>query len=478
MSRLAGHSAAPAPGHGSPAHSPKPPVTRERLEGEANQVARRVAFGPAASSTLTPTEIRARLPSTRSGRAMTGDSTAASIRRELGESLGFDFSGVRLHADADAADIAARERAHAVTQGADVFFGDGRFRPDIALGRGLIAHELAHVAQTGNAPAIGGRDHAAFADHEAIHGEQLSVDPAWSRTRLKLDSCDGCGGSCKSGTGPTSGDGATTTGDAGTAAGDAGTAAGDAGTAAPVVAPSTLPAKYASYYADIDSAVKALNERLKPPTPLDPDWIRAMMEVESPAGDKNAADARKYDPLQFANAGDQAFGVLQGGKEHSELIDPDIKAKLAKKKQTPRAGGKWDYSKLSDAERMDAATSILAGVAYVFVKAANFSEKNVESGPEQSYTVEAGDTLDKIATKKGTTVDTLKKRNPGINPKLLKPGKTELKFVTAHKEWQITKWSSWETAITAYNGGGDPKYFEKVKKNYDEIKAATKPKVP
>ena len=72
---------------GSPAHSPKPPVTRERLEGEANQVARRVAFGPAASSTLTPTEIRARLPSTRSGRATTGDSTAASIRRELGESL-------------------------------------------------------------------------------------------------------------------------------------------------------------------------------------------------------------------------------------------------------------------------------------------------------------------------------------------------------------------------------------------------------
>jgi hypothetical protein len=49
----------------------------------------------------------------------------------------------------------------------------------------------------------------------------------------------------------------------------------------------------------------------------------------------------------------------------------------------------WDYAALKAAERMDAATSILAGVTWLAVKAANFANVNVEDtkSAELTYVV-------------------------------------------------------------------------------------------
>lgn len=47
--------------------------------------------------------------------------------------------------------MAADEGAHAVTSGPDIYFAPGRYRPDLSLGRALVAHELVHVAQQGAA---------------------------------------------------------------------------------------------------------------------------------------------------------------------------------------------------------------------------------------------------------------------------------------------------------------------------------------
>jgi len=58
-----------------------------------------------------------------------------------------DFRDVRIHADDDAASAAAAIGAHAFTAGNDVFFGRGEYQPSTAEGRGLIAHEMTHVAQ-------------------------------------------------------------------------------------------------------------------------------------------------------------------------------------------------------------------------------------------------------------------------------------------------------------------------------------------
>jgi outer membrane protein OmpA-like peptidoglycan-associated protein len=58
-----------------------------------------------------------------------------------------DFSSVRVHTDAEAAQSAAALGAYAYTVGHDIVFGTGQYQPDTTRGRGLLAHELAHTVQ-------------------------------------------------------------------------------------------------------------------------------------------------------------------------------------------------------------------------------------------------------------------------------------------------------------------------------------------
>jgi Domain of unknown function (DUF4157) len=61
--------------------------------------------------------------------------------------FGHDFSRVRVHADANAAQSARAVNALAYTVGADVVLDPARVRPDSTEGQQLLAHELAHVVQ-------------------------------------------------------------------------------------------------------------------------------------------------------------------------------------------------------------------------------------------------------------------------------------------------------------------------------------------
>jgi hypothetical protein len=61
--------------------------------------------------------------------------------------FGLDFSGVRVHVDAAAAQSARDVNAHAYTVGHDIAFDSGRFAPGSRAGRQLLAHELTHVVQ-------------------------------------------------------------------------------------------------------------------------------------------------------------------------------------------------------------------------------------------------------------------------------------------------------------------------------------------
>lgn len=60
---------------------------------------------------------------------------------------GFDFSRVRIHADARAAESARSVRARAYTVGQDIVFAPGEYAPATSAGRELLAHELAHTTQ-------------------------------------------------------------------------------------------------------------------------------------------------------------------------------------------------------------------------------------------------------------------------------------------------------------------------------------------
>jgi hypothetical protein len=66
-------------------------------------------------------------------------------------SFGHDFSRVRVHTDARAAESARAVNALAYTVGRNVVFGGGQYAPGAPAGRQLIAHELTHVLQQGTA---------------------------------------------------------------------------------------------------------------------------------------------------------------------------------------------------------------------------------------------------------------------------------------------------------------------------------------
>jgi LysM repeat protein len=219
----------------------------------------------------------------------------------------------------------------------------------------------------------------------------------------------------------------------------------------------------------VDEVVQAYNERLKPSVLLDPDWVRAMILVETIDPDSNA---RKYDPMQIANQGDFALTVLGESKDHSELIATDeLRQTLQAKKHTPRRAGRWDYDRVKESERMDARTSVEAGVAWLFHNAVNYSFQTTETGPEFLYKVVSGDNLSKIARSQGTTVETIRKYSR-LKSDQLQIGQ-ELRYKKATQKWAVTRWNSWETAALKYNGkngAGDPDYLEKVKKNYQKIK--------
>jgi hypothetical protein len=69
--------------------------------------------------------------------------------------FGHEFSQVRVHTDASAAQSAHQVNANAYTVGHNIVFGKDRFSPGTDSGRRLLAHELVHVVQQGSsAPGV------------------------------------------------------------------------------------------------------------------------------------------------------------------------------------------------------------------------------------------------------------------------------------------------------------------------------------
>src|SRR6516225_4346144 len=77
------------------------------------------------------------------------ESIARSIasRREALSDFRADFSGVRVHTNAEAATSAQAVSAQAYTVGNHIVFGEGKLAPRTPAGQRLLAHELTHVVQ-------------------------------------------------------------------------------------------------------------------------------------------------------------------------------------------------------------------------------------------------------------------------------------------------------------------------------------------
>lgn len=94
--------------------------------------------------------------------------------------LGGASDGVRLHTDEAGAKVAQHSGARAVTVGQDIAFAQGAYTPGTSIGDALLAHELAHVAQQGDARS---RSTSGPSNDELEHDADLGA--AYTLIRLR-----------------------------------------------------------------------------------------------------------------------------------------------------------------------------------------------------------------------------------------------------------------------------------------------------
>jgi hypothetical protein len=113
-----------------------------------------------------------------------------AARSCMEQRFGHDFSQVRVHTDARAAESARLVNALAYTVGRDVVFGAGLYAPATESGRTLLSHELAHVVQQrgtafqpGSALHVGAPDDMFERQAEAAaHSSDATADVTSGRT--------------------------------------------------------------------------------------------------------------------------------------------------------------------------------------------------------------------------------------------------------------------------------------------------------
>lgn len=76
-----------------------------------------------------------------------GEPLPKDVRAKFEPKFGADFSNVRIHRDAAAAETASALKAKAYTSGEHISFAAGQYAPGTSAGDRLMAHELTHVGQ-------------------------------------------------------------------------------------------------------------------------------------------------------------------------------------------------------------------------------------------------------------------------------------------------------------------------------------------
>jgi hypothetical protein len=113
----------------------------DQIEDEESEIQKRRAEAHSGSAVAQAAGPQV-LPANGSGHPL--DPAARSF---MAARFGYDFSRVRAHTDAQAAESAWAVNARAYTLGQDIVFGAGQYAPGTAEGKRLLAHELTHVVQ-------------------------------------------------------------------------------------------------------------------------------------------------------------------------------------------------------------------------------------------------------------------------------------------------------------------------------------------
>ena len=102
--------------------------------------------GPAVAPLTRPVQQSPKPP------ASGGEPLPEAVRQDMEARFDADFSAVRIHRDARAAQASSALNAAAFTVDNQIHFGAGQFNPTSSEGRELLAHELTHTIQQGAAP--------------------------------------------------------------------------------------------------------------------------------------------------------------------------------------------------------------------------------------------------------------------------------------------------------------------------------------
>jgi len=197
----------------------------------------------------------------------------------------------------------------------------------------------------------------------------------------------------------------------------------------------------------IQTAVREINQHLAA-TPgfkkLDWQLIKAMIWVET--GAESQEWTKK--PMQIGVLNDPGVTSLLSGKEGGELVLPPA----------------WKKVLALASIRTNPVHNIEAGIGYLMLRMAKYGFKSqiITPVPPYAVTVRPGDSLESIARREGSTVDIIKQLNPGA-AKMIFP-KQKLVVQKGSVQKVISGWMEITTTAVAqrYNGGGDPKYQDKL----------------
>ncbi|MBE9116384.1 DUF4157 domain-containing protein [Lusitaniella coriacea LEGE 07157] len=114
------------------------PVTPLTLSGKPKPQLQQSGEGGTASPTLETSINQAK---------SSGQSLPNSLQQKVGQAMGTDFSGVKVHTDSNADTLNRSLSSRAFTTGNHIFFKRGEYNPTSSGGQELITHELTHVRQ-------------------------------------------------------------------------------------------------------------------------------------------------------------------------------------------------------------------------------------------------------------------------------------------------------------------------------------------
>ena len=114
------------------------------LEEEEEELMPKLRMQPKGDSTIGM--ISNQIMATKTG----GKPLAKDTRHFMSNTMGADFSGVRIHTGLNAVQMNQEMGARAFTLGNNIYFNTGEYNPGNTKGKRLLAHELTHVVQQKN----------------------------------------------------------------------------------------------------------------------------------------------------------------------------------------------------------------------------------------------------------------------------------------------------------------------------------------